>query len=106
VTVLIAILLALGVPFAQLHTVNDHVTCCCPSPDVCKCPDHEPDDGGQPMMKVCHKQAPKTVRAQLATFVAPAAIELVVPVPRVERVAHARPSPHAPPDPHWPAAPS
>jgi hypothetical protein len=105
VTVLLAILLALGVPFAQLHTVNDRVTCCCPSPDQCKCPDHDTDESG-PMMKACHKQAPDMVRAQLAHFVAPTPITVIAPAPLVERVAHRLPSPHAPPAPRRPDAPS
>ncbi len=103
---LIAILLALGVPFAQLHTVNDRVTCCCPDPEHCKCPDHKPDESGQPTMNTCHKQAPKTVRAQLAHFIAPAPIAVIAPAPLVERVAHRLPPPHAPPAPRRPDAPS
>ena len=106
VTVLLAILVALGVPFAQLHTVNDRVTCCCPDPDHCKCPDHKPDDSGQSQMGTCHKQSAKTARGHLAAFVPPARIELVAAAQPALHIAHALPVPHAPPPPRRPDAPS
>lgn len=105
-TVLVAILLALGVPFAQLHTVNDRVSCCCPDPEHCKCPDHKPDKSGQSQMGTCHKLAGKTVRAQLAAFVPPVVARVIAPAPRPIVVAHVLPAPHEPPPPQRPAAPS
>jgi hypothetical protein len=106
VSVLVAILLALGVPFAQLQTVNDRITCCCPDPDQCKCPDHKADKSAQTQMGTCHKSATKTVRAQLAAFVSPVVIDVLARVPRPIVIAHVLPAPHAPPPPQRPAAPS
>jgi hypothetical protein len=105
VAVLLAILLALGVPFAQLQTSTDPVTCCCPDPDTCKCPDHQPDDG-QSSMRACHKGSPELVHATLAAFVAPERIALVIPAPHAVVIVHVVPAPHAPPAPRRPDAPS
>jgi len=106
VTVLLAILLALGVPFAQLHTEKVRVECCCPDPDHCKCPDHQPDSSGQSRMNACHKKIPELVRAHAATFVAPIVPSVDVPAPAVVAVEHVLPRPHAPPSPVRPKGPS
>jgi len=106
VQLLLAILLALGVPFATLHTEQQRVTCCCPDPDHCVCPDHKPDKSGQPHMQACHKQSVDGIRAQLAAFEPPAPITLELPVRRWQPVVHALPSPHAAPLPRRPDAPS
>ena len=105
-TVLVAILLALGVPFAQLQVSGDRVTCCCPDPDHCKCPDHKADPSAQTQMGTCHKSEVKSVRAQLAAFVAPAAIAISGPAPRPMSIVHVLTAPHAAPVLKRPAAPS
>ena len=105
-TVLVAILLALGVPFAQLQVLGDRVTCCCPDPDHCKCPDHKAEKSAQTQMGTCHKSAVKSVRAQLAAFVQPAIVTVIVPAPRTIMIAHVLPAPHAPPAAQRSAAPS
>jgi hypothetical protein len=106
VTFLLAILLALGVPFATLHTEQHRVTCCCPDPDHCVCPDHKPDKSGQPRMQTCHRQTVDGIAAELAAFEAPPLAELPIPSPRTAEVAYALPSPHAPPSLRQPDAPS
>lgn len=105
-TVLLAILLALGVPFAQLPTVNDRITCCCPSPEVCKCPDHKSDQVQQATMGVCHKSGSAMVRTQLAAFVPPAIVRLIAPARPAAQIEHVLPAPHAQPPPRRPDAPS
>lgn len=105
-TVVLAILLALGVPFAQLRTVDDRVTCCCPSPEQCKCPDHKPDKSADSTMRACHKQAPDMVSTQLDVFVELAFAVIVAPAQPTVRIAHMLPRPHAPPVPERPDAPS
>ena len=102
-TVILAILLALGVPFASLHTTPDLATCCCPSPEVCACDDH--DAPGQSTMKSCRSDGPDAVQPALAAFVAPRTITLVPPARMLVSVEHPLSSPHAPPAPRRPDAP-
>jgi hypothetical protein len=107
VTVLFAILLALGVPFAQLHTVDDRIECCCPSPEVCKCPDHDASKTDETTMRSCHKQGPQLQHGgHHGAFVPPPIIRIIA-VARPE-IAMAPPiaAPHAPPPPERPDAPS
>lgn len=104
-TVLLAILLALGVPFAQLHTTDDRVTCCCPDPDTCKCPDHQPDSDHS-TMRACHKGGPSLQHAPLAVFIAPAIPVVDVDAPAVRVVDRLLPEPHAPPALRRPDGPS
>jgi len=106
VTFLIAILLALGVPFATLHTDHERVTCCCPDPDHCMCPDHKPDKSGQPHMQTCHRQLVDGVDAQLATFVPAAPTVIADAAPHALVVEYVLPSPHASPSLRRPDAPS
>ncbi|MCW5804049.1 MAG: hypothetical protein KIT31_16870 [Deltaproteobacteria bacterium] len=51
--VAIAIAVMCAVPFAQLRLVDVERTCCCPDPEICRCPH---DDGGD-------ATAPSTIRA-------------------------------------------
>jgi hypothetical protein len=106
VTVLIAILLALGVPFAQLHTVSTRISCCCPDPDHCKCPDHKPSKSGHPTLNACHKTSDHGLSASSPAFVPPARIAFAAPVIEMPAPVHVLSSPHAPPPPRRPAAPS
>lgn len=106
-TVLLAILLALGVPFAQLHTFDDRVECCCPSREVCKCPDHKAEHGSQTSMRACHKQGPQMTRGgHHGAFIPPPAVRIVAPVRPSIVVAVPIPAPNAPPPPERPDAPS
>ena len=106
VVVVIAILLAFGVPFAQLHTVSAQVTCCCPDPDHCNCPDEAPDKSGQPSMNACHKTSDHGLDAYAPVFVPPARTVLVAPAIEMPVPLYALPDPHEPPPPSRPAAPS
>lgn len=104
-TYLVAVMIALGVPFAQLQTATVDNTCCCPDPDTCKCPDHQPGTD-TPSMRACHKDGPVAVQNHLDAFVPPVVVHPTAPA----RIAHAVPerltSPHAPPAPRRPDAPS
>ena len=106
VQLLLAILLALGVPFATLHTEHVRVTCCCPDPDHCVCPDHKPDKSGQPRMQTCHRQVVDGIATQIAAFEPPEPLALPMPAPYVHAIAHVLPTPHASPLPRRPDAPS
>jgi hypothetical protein len=103
---LVAIVLALCVPFGQLQTAVERIECCCPDPDHCKCPDHKPDHSGQSQMRSCHKRTHDGLANELAAFVAPVLHETIAPALLAVRVAHVLPTPHAEPPPRRPDAPS
>jgi hypothetical protein len=69
-TCLVAVVVALSVPVSQLRTVSTVVTCCCPDPTHCHCPDHKPDHSKSASMRACHKTQHVTVAAQAPAFVA------------------------------------
>ena len=104
--VLVAVIAILAVPIAQLRTVSERITCCCPGPASCKCPDHAPGNPDGPSLLPCHKSR------ELAT--APSPLELIVPppttiaavVPAIAVVSYALTAPHPPPSPARPPAPS
>ena len=99
-------LLALTVPASQLTTVSVVKTCCCPDPDNCHCPDHQPDKGTQPSIRACHQQQQINVAPQLPSFTPPT-MTLAAPVV-VVAIASAitLPVPHVSPAPKRPDAPS
>jgi hypothetical protein len=105
-TFVVAIVLALCVPISQLHTVAVQTECCCPDPDNCKCPDHKPDDGTQPMMRACHKTQHEFVAPVLPAFVAPVIARATPVEPIALAPAPALAVPHPAPAPHRPDAPS
>ena len=106
VSCLVAIMLALCVPFGQLQTVADRIECCCPDPSTSKCPDHNDDHSGQPQMRTCHKTTQKGIANQLAVFVPPTLHEMIAPAPLAPPISHRLPTPHAEPTPQRPDAPS
>lgn len=105
-TIVVAIVLAVFVPVAQLQTVADAAPCCCPNPKKCKCPDHKPGEGGPSTMRAC-KQTPEAVeQTQLSVFV-PQPIATTVAPARIIGEAHiAIADPHPAPAPRRPDAPS
>jgi hypothetical protein len=103
---LVAIVLALCLPFGQLQTAVERVDCCCPDPDHCKCPDHKPDHSGQSQMRSCHKTTHDGLANQLAAFVPPTLHETIAPARPTMRVSHVLPTPHSEPPPQRPDAPS
>jgi hypothetical protein len=106
VRILLAIVVALGVPVSQLRTADNYVTCCCPDPAHCHCPDHKPDHSGQPKMGTCHRvqhelvspEAPTVAMTEIAFAHAPTRL-----APRNVIPLHA---PHALPPPADPDGPS
>jgi hypothetical protein len=105
-TVIVSIMLSIFVPLAQLPTIADEATCCCPDPHKCKCPDHKADHSLDSKMKACHKKGPALASVQLPAFVAPIAIDLPAPARASDLVERALPEPHASPPPRRPDAPS
>jgi hypothetical protein len=69
-TFVVAVVVALAVPVSQLRTVSTVVTCCCPDPTHCHCPDHKADHSKDPSMRACHKTQHVTVAPQAPEFVA------------------------------------
>ena len=104
--IIIAILMMLALPVANLRTFDDRPTCCCPDPAVCKCPAHHGLHTTQPVMKSCHKSAPRIVVPPLPSYAATDLALLVPPVSREALVIATISTPHEPPAPRRPDAPS
>jgi hypothetical protein len=68
-TLIVAIVVALAVPVSQLRTGSTVVTCCCPDPTHCHCPDHKPDHNRTPSIRACHKTQHTSVAPQAPAFV-------------------------------------
>jgi hypothetical protein len=105
-TIVVAIVLAVFVPVAQLQTVAEAPPCCCPNPKKCTCPDHHAGDSGQPSMRACKQTPDAVVQAQLSVFVAPAIPVAIAPVILVSEAHVALADPHPAPEPRRPDAPS
>jgi hypothetical protein len=105
VPLLVAFVLALCVPFAQLKSNGDRIECCCPDESTCTCPDHQ-DVGTQQTMQTCHKQVHEGIAVQHAAFVTPVIPVTVAPATAAAAEPLALASPHAEPPPQRPAAPS
>jgi hypothetical protein len=101
---LVALLLGLAMPVAQLSLVHVERWCCCPDRTKCHCP-HD-DDQPQSSMKSCHETERVVTSSPMAAFAPPvlAASDVAAPVARV--IEHAISEPHAPPAPRRPDAPS
>jgi len=62
----------LAVPFATLDVPDIVAECCCPSPEVCKCPDHKGESVDHSSMRSCHRTSHHLAISKLARFVPPA----------------------------------
>lgn len=105
-TVMVAIIVALAVPFSQLRTFCVQTTCCCPDPSHCHCPDHEPGKGTQPSMRACHKTSHEVVSPDAPALTAPELAVAEAPARPVVRTTWTIAEPHAEPVPRRPDAPS
>ena len=103
---IVTLLLALTMPVSQLRTVTIDVSCCCPDPESCHCPDGSDGNGDQPHLETCHKYTQVHVAPVLPAFTAPVAGALPAAPARATAVNHVLGAPHAPPPPPRPAAPS
>ncbi|MBA3392823.1 MAG: hypothetical protein H0T89_09270 [Deltaproteobacteria bacterium] len=105
-TTIVACVLALALPVAQLQLASIENSCCCPDPDRCRCPDHDESDGRQPAMQACHNTQQAMVTPAFAAFEPPAPVH-VTAAPRIATaIVHSFDTPHAPPALRRPAAPS
>lgn len=105
-TAVVALVVALAVPVSQLRTISVVITCCCPDPATCHCPDHKPDRGHQPSIRACHRTSHEAVAPEAPAFTAPQLALVAAPV-RIAPAVFAMPStPHAAPSPARPDAPS
>jgi hypothetical protein len=105
-TIAVAIVLALGVPVAQLRTAATRSECCCPDPAHCKCPDHQGDESPQPTMRACHRAEQQFVSPVLPAFLAPAPELAFIARPAAVSSVFVLPAPHPAPAPRRPDAPS
>jgi len=104
-TIVVAVVVALGVPVAQLRLVSVQTECCCPDPDNCHCPDHSKDRSTQPTMRACHKTQQVSISPELPVFEA-IALQAIEPARATVAIAQPLPSPLPPPLPRRPDAPS
>lgn len=105
-TIVVAFVLAVFVPIAQLQIFVDAPPCCCPNPKICKCHDHDKGDPGQPTLRAC-KQVPDAVaQAPLPAFVTPVLEVDIAPARILGEVHVALADPHPAPAPRRPDAPS
>jgi hypothetical protein len=105
-TIVVAMLVALTVPVAQLTTVSIVETCCCPDPANCHCPHDKPDTSSCPTMRPCHRQMQIGVAPTLPGFQAPALVAIAPVVAMIELIHRDMPAPHASPVAKRPDAPS
>lgn len=95
-----------AVPFATLEVPDIVAECCCPSPEVCRCPDHKGERADQSSMRSCHRTSHRLTVSKLASF-APSSPPSVFmpPAPALVAIAFV-PSLHPAPDIARPDAPS
>jgi hypothetical protein len=105
-TVVVAIVLALTVPVSQLRTVSIVKSCCCPDPERCHCPDHDPGKSTQPSMRACHQTSHAIVAPHLPAFTPPAVAIAAAPARVIALVTYSISDPHGAPPPARPDAPS
>ena len=105
-TLVVAIVLAICVPVSQLRTATHETECCCPDPDQCKCPDHQPDKSTQSKMRACHKTTQSFVAPVSPAFVPPQIVLAARPEVVAITAAFSLPAPHPSPLPRRPDAPS
>ena len=101
---MLALALCLGV--AELRLPDVTVSCCCPDPASCHCPDHKADHSGQPAMRACHRTQHELVAPQAPVFVAPQLALAAPPIAPAPPIVIALADPHAAPAPARPDAPS
>lgn len=104
---LVALLVTAASPIVRLVQASARVTCCCPDPTTCHCPDHQKSErDGQDRMKACRGTTDPLTGSVFVDVVAPGRLALVVEPPPVVPVRVPLTSPHAPPDRERPRGPS
>ncbi len=104
---LVALVVTVASPIVRLVHASARITCCCPDPTTCRCPDHDkghPD--GQDRMKACHGTTEPLTVSVFPDVVPPALVALRAGAPEARPVRFAHASPHAPPDLERPRGPS
>ena len=104
-TAAVAVLVALAVPVLQVRVIASD-PCCCPDPDRCHCPDHEPGPSQQPTIRACHNPERTVAAPELPVFAAPQAPVATVPAISVRVIDREHPAPLPAPQPRRPDAPS
>jgi hypothetical protein len=105
-TAWVAFCVALAVPVSQLRLRTVIITCCCPDPAHCHCPDHHPDSSDDPSMRACHRSQHDLASLDAPAFTAPL---IPAPAPPLALAYAQRPaldSPTPSPDPAPPYGPS
>src|SRR5262249_36844607 len=102
---LLALVVALAVPVAQLRMMSVERACCCPDPHHCRCPSHDADTP-QSSIRACHSTEHVIASAPAAGFIAPAVAEVMLPAVAAGVPSYVIDQPHAPPAARQPDAPS
>jgi hypothetical protein len=103
----VAVVVALTVPIAQLKTFTVQQACCCPDPSRCHCPDHKPTEPGEnASLRACHRTQHELVSPQLPSFTLPAIAVVDAPARLAGQAQSPMFAPHAPPAAAPPYGPS
>ena len=105
-TIVVALVVALAVPVAQLRMITVQTSCCCPDQSKCHCPHEKTEHGKVPSIRACHRSQNEIVSADLPAFTPPtlASLDVIAPLgaaPNAPLFA-----PHATPDATPPYGPS
>lgn len=81
-TLVVALVMALAVPVAQLKMITVQTSCCCPDQTKCHCPHEKGDHGKVPSMRACHRSQNEIVSADLPAFTPPmlASVDVIAPL--------------------------
>jgi len=103
----VALVVAIAVPVSQLRMISFESSCCCPDPDRCRCPDHDPtDDPAAPAIRACHNTQQAITTSPLPAFEPPVVAVVAIDERTIEPASFPSSAPHAPPTPQRPDAPS
>jgi hypothetical protein len=104
---LVALVVTVASPIVRIVHASARVTCCCPDPTTCHCPDHQKGQGdGQDRMKACHGTSDPLTGSVFPDVATPARVALATWAPPAPPVRFPQSSPHAPPDIERPRGPS
>ena len=105
-TLMTAVVVLFALPVSQLRTVAEKVTCCCPDPSHCRCPDHKSAPSDHDSMRACHKSTEVLASPTVPDFTPPVMAMAIAPAPVTSAIVHVLPAPHEPPDLERPRGPS
>jgi hypothetical protein len=104
---LVTLIVSVASPIVRLVHASTRVTCCCPDPTTCHCPDHEEGEGdGQDRIKACHGTSDPLTSSVFPDVVTPSRLALTIEAPPARAIRFSHASPHAPPELERPRGPT